>query len=70
MDSKRAEAFSDGVFSVAITVLVFNLLGAASGSHALTYRLLLNGWPNYFAYAVSFPSATSRASTWVWCMTS
>ena len=54
MDSKRAEAFSDGVFAVAITVLVFNLLGTASGSHTLTYRLLLNGWPNYFAYAVSF----------------
>jgi uncharacterized membrane protein len=54
MDSKRAEAFSDGVFAVAITVLVFNLLGTTSGSHTLTYRLLLNGWPNYFAYAVSF----------------
>jgi uncharacterized membrane protein len=54
VDSKRAEAFSDGVFAVAITVLVFNLLGTASSSHALTYRLLLHGWPNYFAYAVSF----------------
>jgi uncharacterized membrane protein len=54
MDSKRAEAFSDGVFAVAITVLVFNLLGTTSGSHVLTYRVLLHGWPNYFAYAVSF----------------
>ena len=26
MDTRRAEAFSDGVFAVAITVLVFNLL--------------------------------------------
>ena len=54
MDSKRAEAFSDGVFAVAITVLVFNLLGIGSGSHALTYRLLLAAWPSYFAYVVSF----------------
>jgi uncharacterized membrane protein len=54
VDSKRAEAFSDGVFAVAITVLVFNLLGVSSDGHALTYHLLLTAWPNYFAYAVSF----------------
>jgi uncharacterized membrane protein len=29
MDSRRAESFSDGVFAVAITVLVFNLLPIA-----------------------------------------
>jgi uncharacterized membrane protein len=55
VDSRRAEAFSDGVFAVAITVLVFNLLGI--GTHGLTarpYHLLLSAWPNYFAYVVSF----------------
>jgi uncharacterized membrane protein len=52
MDTRRAESFSDGVFAVAITVLVFNLL--AIGHGALSYRLLLNSWPQYAAYVVSF----------------
>jgi uncharacterized membrane protein len=55
VDSKRAEAFSDGVFAVAITVLIFNLLPIASGGlTSQPYRLLLNAWPSYFAYVVSF----------------
>jgi uncharacterized membrane protein len=52
MDSRRAEAFSDGVFAVAITVLVFGLLGIGSGT--LTAGVLLLAWPHYFAYVVSF----------------
>jgi uncharacterized membrane protein len=52
MDSRRAEAFSDGVFAVAITVLVFGLLGIGSGM--LTGAVLLHAWPHYFAYVVSF----------------
>jgi uncharacterized membrane protein len=52
MDSRRAEAFSDGVFAVAITVLVFGLLGIGSGT--LTAGVLLHAWPHYFAYVVSF----------------
>ena len=52
MDSRRAESFSDGVFAVAITILVFNLLPIASGP--LSARLLLHNWPAYFAYVVSF----------------
>src|SRR5690349_17573543 len=47
MDTRRAEAFSDGVFAVAITVLVFNLL-------EITVGKLAHAWPSYFAYVVSF----------------
>jgi uncharacterized membrane protein len=52
VDSRRAESFSDGVFAVAITVLVFNLLGI--GSKTLSYRTLGDSWPQYAAYVVSF----------------
>jgi TMEM175 potassium channel family protein len=52
MDSRRAEAFSDGVFAVAITVLVFGLLGI--GFRTLNATVLLQAWPHYFAYVVSF----------------
>ncbi|HEV8276728.1 MAG TPA: TMEM175 family protein [Streptosporangiaceae bacterium] len=52
MDSKRAEAFSDGVFAVAITLLVLELLPIGSG--VLTVGVLLHAWPEYFAYVVSF----------------
>jgi uncharacterized membrane protein len=52
MDSRRAEAFSDGVFAVAITVLVFGLLDVGSGR--LSAGVLLQAWPHYFAYVVSF----------------
>ncbi|HTT53251.1 MAG TPA: TMEM175 family protein [Streptosporangiaceae bacterium] len=52
MDTSRAEAFSDGVFAVAITVLVFNLLDITLRQHP--YQDLASAWPSYFAYVVSF----------------
>ena len=59
MDSRRAESFSDGVFAVAITILVFNLLPIADETAHLKPGHTLNGdllhaWPAYFAYVVSF----------------
>ncbi|HEU5417925.1 MAG TPA: TMEM175 family protein [Streptosporangiaceae bacterium] len=53
MDSRRAEAFSDGVFAVAITLLVIDLLGVGSES-PLTWTALGESWPKYAAYVVSF----------------
>jgi uncharacterized membrane protein len=56
VDSRRAESFSDGVFAVAITILVFNLLPVGAGaisSRQLTHALS-SAWPQYAAYAVSF----------------
>jgi uncharacterized membrane protein len=55
VDSRRAEAFSDGVFAVAITVLVFNLLPIGKNVPLHAGTLLGNGvWPNYAAYGISF----------------
>jgi TMEM175 potassium channel family protein len=48
----RVEAFSDGVFAVAITVLVFGLLPV--GSAHVSAAVLLAAWPHYVAYVVSF----------------
>lgn len=52
METRRAEAFSDGVFGVAITVLVFGLLPIGAGRSVGS--ALLHAWPQYLAYAVSF----------------
>lgn len=52
MSSGRAESFSDAVFAVAITVLIFNLLPIGQGH--LSYRVLGSAWPQYAAYVVSF----------------
>jgi uncharacterized membrane protein len=52
VNSGRAEAFSDGVFAVAITLLIFNLLPIGQGK--LTWPMLGAAWPQYAAYVVSF----------------
>lgn len=52
MKKSRAEAFSDGVFAVAATLLVFNLADP-SVKEGLG-RALVELWPSYAAYAISF----------------
>jgi uncharacterized membrane protein len=53
MAGNRAEAFSDGVFAVAITLLALDL-GVAGPGHGSLAHQLTRQWPSYVAYAVSF----------------
>jgi len=52
------EAFSDGVFAIAITLLVLELkvpeMGAAGGSAGALGQALLKQWPSYVGLVTSF----------------
>ena len=58
MPTSRLEAFSDGVFAIAATLLILNVQAAG---HPLA-RDLGRIWPSYVAYAVSF---TTIGIIWV-----
>jgi TMEM175 potassium channel family protein len=53
VDRGRLEAFSDGVFAVAITLLALNLFLAGPG-HGPLLRQLADHWPSFVAYLISF----------------
>jgi uncharacterized membrane protein len=53
MESTRLEAFSDGVFAIAITLLVLEIKVPHSGTSDLGSGFL-SLWPSYLAYAISF----------------
>src|SRR6266404_1707129 len=60
-DTSRVEAFSDGVFAIAITLLVLDLkvpqiaFNSASGpTSAMLLAALEREWPSYFAFVTSF----------------
>jgi uncharacterized membrane protein len=53
VDRSRLEAFSDGVFAVAITLLVLNLAVAGPG-HGKLIDQLGSHWPSFAAYLISF----------------
>jgi uncharacterized membrane protein len=53
MSTRRLEAFSDGVFAIAITLLVLEL-GVPEGAGERLAHELAHQWPSYFAYVVSF----------------
>ncbi|MDQ2896735.1 MAG: TMEM175 family protein [Actinomycetota bacterium] len=52
MEPSRLNALIDGVFAIAVTLLVLDLPRPASSTH-LTHELL-HRWPSYGAYLVSF----------------
>lgn len=52
METGRLEAFSDGVFAIAITLLIIEV-GIPEGHGPLLDRLV-EQWPSYLAYALSF----------------
>jgi uncharacterized membrane protein len=49
----RLEGLSDGVFAIAITLLVLEL-GVGPGAHDHLLRSILHEWPSYLAYITSF----------------
>ena len=51
----RTEAFSDGVFAIAITLLVLEI-GVPAGAEDDLLGALVDQWPSYLAYIVSFAS--------------
>lgn len=54
METGRVEAFSDGVFAIAITLLILAVGIEQSISGGSLRHQLLHLWPAYIAYAVSF----------------
>lgn len=52
LDKSRVEAFSDGVFAIAITILVLELKVPADLRHL--GKDLEHEWPDYLAYVTSF----------------
>ena len=60
-DKGRVEVFSDGVFAIAITLLVLDISLAPSDYDHLRHALL-NEWPAYLAYVTSFLTV---GSVWI-----
>jgi uncharacterized membrane protein len=52
MPTSRLEAFSDGVFAIAITILIFNIKAPDNTANLLPALLAL--WPSYLGYVLSF----------------
>ncbi len=52
--TERLEAFSDGIFAFAVTLLVLNLYDPTARGSTNLLRGLLGEWPAFFAFAISF----------------
>jgi uncharacterized membrane protein len=53
MTASRLEAFSDGVFAIAITLLVLKI-GVPDGGEGGLWHALTEQWPSFAAFTVSF----------------
>ena len=56
-ETTRVEAFSDGVFAIAITLLILEIKVPKMDVHMTNSQLftsLMNLWPSYFAFLLSF----------------
>ncbi len=53
-ETDRMEAFSDGIFAFAITLLVLNLTVPSASSGVPLLQGLLSEWPSFFALVTSF----------------
>ena len=56
-ETSRVEAFSDGVFAIAITLLILEIsvtIRESTPSNPLLANSLLRLWPSYFAFVMSF----------------
>ena len=54
MRPDRLEAFADGVFAIAATLLILNVDAQIPGDTSDLGARILHIWPSYLAYAVSF----------------
>jgi uncharacterized membrane protein len=54
VSTARLETFADGVFAIAATLLILNVDTAIPEGSAELGRRLLEAWPAYVSYAVSF----------------
>ena len=54
MSPSRLETFADGVFAIAATLLILNVDAQVGEGSGAIGRRLLEIWPSYIAYAVSF----------------
>ncbi len=54
LTTSRLEALSDGVMAISATLLVIDIGRVRVGEHEKLLRAILDNWPSYLAYVVSF----------------
>ncbi|HEX5030099.1 MAG TPA: TMEM175 family protein [Candidatus Eisenbacteria bacterium] len=52
--TSRMDAFSDGVFAIAVTLLILEIRLPHAGAEGALWKSLVALWPSYFAFAFSF----------------